>query len=281
MSLESPLFQSAFELFSHSIEHFNSKEELDRKLVILHLSNAVELILKDIILDNGLSIYKNPKETITIQKSLEMIKNEINITLKHLNKIELLIDERNGLQHRYGSPSEITTIFYMEVTHSFFEDILIEHYDEDFLELLKQYLSEASMTSYMLRQPESISELDKVKAIASIHPTGALLSAMNYYELLIKDFLESNGFIEERRIYPGSYSHRMITRLGVEMDSDFEEELHELRYLRNRVSHGKGEATKPIVEAAINTISRFESFLELIDVEKLKSIQAEDSSESA
>lgn len=46
----SPLFQSSLELFTHAISHFNSRKELDRKLVILHMANAIELILKDIIL---------------------------------------------------------------------------------------------------------------------------------------------------------------------------------------------------------------------------------------
>jgi hypothetical protein len=37
MAIESPLFQSAMELLGHSLLHYNGKNELDRKLVILHL----------------------------------------------------------------------------------------------------------------------------------------------------------------------------------------------------------------------------------------------------
>src|SRR5215813_13712138 len=98
MAFESPLFQSSMELLGHSIEHFTSMEELDRKLVILHLANAVELIFKDIMLDGGVSIYKGPKETVTIHGSIDALKN-LSITIPCLNKIELLIDERNALQH--------------------------------------------------------------------------------------------------------------------------------------------------------------------------------------
>ena len=53
MAIESPIFQSSMELFGHSITHFNGTSELDRKLVILHLSNAIELLLKDMVLDSG------------------------------------------------------------------------------------------------------------------------------------------------------------------------------------------------------------------------------------
>ncbi|TWG78956.1 hypothetical protein L602_000800000250 [Cupriavidus gilardii J11] len=112
MAIESPLFQSSMELFGHAITHFNGTSELDRKLVILHLSNSVELLLKDMLLDSGESIYKNPKETITIHGCIELLGTK-KIAVPYLNKLELLIDERNALQHRFGSPNELTAIFYM------------------------------------------------------------------------------------------------------------------------------------------------------------------------
>lgn len=118
MAIESPLFQSSMELFGHSITHFNGTSELDRKLVILHLSNAVELLLKDMVLDGGESIYKNPKETITINGCIETLRSK-SLTIPYLNKLELLIDERNALQHRFGSPNELTTIFYMNLAKDF------------------------------------------------------------------------------------------------------------------------------------------------------------------
>lgn len=123
MAYTSPLFQSSFDLFSHSIEHFNMGTERDRKFVILHLANAVELIFKDLMLDLGLSIYKNPKETVTITGAIETLSKEKSIKIPHLNKLELLIDERNALQHRYGFPNELTTIFYMEATYDFFQRV--------------------------------------------------------------------------------------------------------------------------------------------------------------
>ena len=79
MAIESPLFQSSMELLGHSFTHFNASEELDRKLVILHLANAVELILKDLVLDSGESIYKSPKETITIHGCIKSLQEKIQI----------------------------------------------------------------------------------------------------------------------------------------------------------------------------------------------------------
>lgn len=89
MAIESPIFQSSMELLGHSITHFNGTSELDRKLVILHLSNAVELLLKDMVLDSGDSIYKNPKETITIHGCIEALSAK-KLTIPYLNKLSML-----------------------------------------------------------------------------------------------------------------------------------------------------------------------------------------------
>lgn len=137
MSTTSPLFQSSMELLGHSISHFIIGEELDRKLVILHLSNAIELLLKDLVLETGESIYKpkNPKETITIHECIKTL-NDKSCNIPYINKVELLIDERNALQHRFGSPNELTSIFYMELCFAFFKDVLDEHYNQDIEEIL-------------------------------------------------------------------------------------------------------------------------------------------------
>ena len=141
MAYDSPLFQSSLELFGHAIEHFNWGSEKDRKFVILHLANAVELIFKDLLLDLGESIYKNPKETITITSSIKTLTEEKGIQIPNLNKLELLIDERNSLQHRYGFPNELTSIFYMDAVYNFFKEFLKGNYDLDIDKILEDFVS--------------------------------------------------------------------------------------------------------------------------------------------
>jgi len=192
MIIESPLFQSAMELLGHSISHFNAGEELDRKLVILHLANAIELLLKDLLLNIGESIYKNPKETLSIHGCIQALKAK-GISLPYLNKIELLIDERNAIQHRFGSPNELTTIFYMNISIAFFKEILKEHYDLDLEEILSHFVNEKDLIAFRMREPTSESELENLKKLAKIHPLGALLSAMTYLEKIIYQFASKVG----------------------------------------------------------------------------------------
>lgn len=268
MAIESPLFQSAMELLGHSITHFNGTSELDRKLVILHLSNAVELMLKDIVLDSGDSIYKNPKETITIHGCIDLLAAK-KVAIPFLNKLELLIDERNALQHRFGSPNELTAIFYMNVATEFFRAILKQHYNQDFDELLGQFSDEKDLLALRMREPVNDSELENLKKLAKVHPLGALLSATAYLERAILRFSSEVGMSDR---YPISalISSRYLEMNGIEMPAGLRERLENTRRLRNLAAHGRAEPTREDVVAAVAAIEELERYLYSMDLERAK-----------
>jgi hypothetical protein len=271
MALESPLFQSSMELLGHAVTHFNGTEELDRKLLILHLANSVELILKDMLLDLGESIYKNPKETVTVTGCLETLKAK-GIAIPFLNKIELLIDERNALQHRFGSPNELTSIFYMSISMDFFRDILKTHYNKDLDEVLDQFAKPNDLMSFRMRKPSNDSELESLRKLAKIHPLGALLSAMSYLEGKIVAFAAEVDLIPELRARaPWTLmSHRFLARFGVKLTPDMEREMDEVRQIRNLAAHGRKNPTRQEVEKTISVIEKYEKVLESADREKIK-----------
>ncbi len=259
MAHTSPLFQSALDLFSHSIEHFNSGTERDRKFVIMHLANAVELIFKDLMLDLGLSIYKNPKETVTITGAMECLSKDKQIKIPYLNKLELLIDERNALQHRYGFPNELTTIFYMEATYEFFEEFLQINYNLDIEKTLEDFLSEDDLAIFKLRTVTTKNELDKLVKLTKVHPVGALLSAYAYLEGQVNEIREivlSQAAGEERdfrisiiRFFSPDALLRLMSVYSVEIDEKFRGSLFNFRNTRNQVAHGReGIEGKQVVE---------------------------------
>lgn len=259
------------ELFGHSFSHFNASEELDRKLVILHLANAVELILKDLVLDTGTSIYKGPKETITIHGAIKALQEQ-SITVPFLNKIELLIDERNALQHRFGSPNELTTIFYMNIAQDFFREVLRDRYDQDYNETVSQFVDAKELAAFQMREPSGEAELENLRKLSNVHPLGALLSAMSYLEKAILNFGDTMGLEEDfrrRSIMPG-LSHRTLERYGVIVPEPLREKLDETRRLRNMAAHGRKEPSKHEVNEAINTIEEFEKFLGAIDADDFR-----------
>lgn len=272
MAYLSPLFQSSLELFAHSIEHYNCSMEKDRKFVILHLANAVELIFKDLLLDLGESIYKNPKETISITHSIETLTKQKSVVIPQFNKLELLIDERNSLQHRYGFPNELTTIFYMEAAYSFFNEFLKDNYDLNLDSVLLEFLPEKELEKFALRNPTNINELDKLLKLAKEHPIGALLSVYTYLE---KQLSEIKGIIYNA-VTEIAYKRDLEIKIGTmrfssidflpkllrEYKIDFSEtdirELYKLRVLRNKTLHTRDEPTFSEVKSIIETVKRIE-----------------------
>lgn len=268
MAYTSPLFQSSFDLFSHSIEHFNMGTERDRKFVILHLANAVELIFKDLMLDLGLSIYKNPKETVTITGAIETLSKEKSIKIPHLNKLELLIDERNALQHRYGFPNELTTIFYMEATYEFFKEFLKENYNLDIEKVLEDFLEEDDLAIFKLRSVTTQTELDKLNKLTKVHPVGALLSAYAYMEGQtneIRELILSQATGEERdyrmsifRFFNPDNVSRLMNEYEVEIDEKTRKKLFDFRNVRNQVAHGRETVDSKQVIEFINMVKDLE-----------------------
>lgn len=272
MPSRSPLLQSSLELFGHSISHFIAGGELDRKITILHLANSVELLLKDLVLEEGVSIYKNPKETLSVHGCIEALKKK-NIQLPYLNKLELLIDERNALQHRFGSPNEISTTFYMNLAAAFFRVILKKKYSRKFNEVIPQYTPKADWDVFMVRIPTTESGLHDLKGLAHVHPLQALLSVETYFEELINRTIDDIYGQESmtRRSRLTWYDHFVF--VGEKEGFLLRERLDAFDGLRNRVSLGQDEPKVSEVIDGIEVVADFEKALEKIDFENLRVIE--------
>jgi len=118
----SPLLRSAFEVLEHGLWHFfRSTTTADMKFAILHVDQAVELILKERVRSGGHSIYKNPKETISIWGAYEILENKLNCTVAEKPDLELLHEERNNIQHKYANPSSEDAAFHIDRAVSFLD----------------------------------------------------------------------------------------------------------------------------------------------------------------
>lgn len=111
----SPLIRSAFEVLEHGLYHFlRSNTTTDMKFALLHIDQAIELLLKQRVLAGGKSIYKNPKETISIWGAYDILENELKIKFPEKPNLELLHEERNNIQHKYANPSPEDAAFHVE-----------------------------------------------------------------------------------------------------------------------------------------------------------------------
>lgn len=134
----SPLLRSAFEVLNHGLWHFfRSDTSADMKFALLHIDQAVELLLKERVRVGGKSIYKNPKETITIWGAYDILTNDLKLVIPERPDLELLHEERNSIQHKYANPSPEDAAFHIEKAMQFIRRFVRDELKHD----IKQYVS--------------------------------------------------------------------------------------------------------------------------------------------
>lgn len=118
----SPLVRSAFEVLEHGLWHFlRSDTTTDMKFALLHIDQAIELLLKERVRNSGHSIYKNPKETISIWGAYDILENKFGCKFPEKPDLELLHEERNNIQHKYSNPSAEDAAFHVEKAMKFID----------------------------------------------------------------------------------------------------------------------------------------------------------------
>jgi len=113
----SPLLRSAFEVLEHGLWHFmRSSTTTDMKFALLHVDQAIELLLKEKVRSGEKSIYKNKnsKETISIWKAYEILEKELSCNIPEKTDLEMLHQERNNIQHNYANPNPEDATFHID-----------------------------------------------------------------------------------------------------------------------------------------------------------------------
>ncbi len=84
------------------------------KFALLHVDQAIELLLKERVRLGKQSIYKNPKETITMYGAYDILENKLKCSIPEKPDLELLHEERNNIQHKYANPSPEDAAFHVQ-----------------------------------------------------------------------------------------------------------------------------------------------------------------------
>lgn len=121
----SPALRSAFETLEHGLWHFfRSSTTADMKFALLHVDQAIELLLKERVRSSGNSIYKNPKETITVWGAYEILADKVKCSIPEKPDLELLHEERNNIQHKFANPSADDAAFHVDKAMRFIKRFL-------------------------------------------------------------------------------------------------------------------------------------------------------------
>lgn len=253
MSDKSPLFVSALELLTHATELYASGHPRKYKFVVLHLANSVELILKDCLIDHGITIYKNPKETITIWGSFDELE-KLKIFVPEKPVIELLVDDRNTIQHRFGFPNAESVFYYLEQVVAFFNRFLDEQYKVKLVEALTPHLSKENLALIGLIEDD----YSHLKKLFQISPEAAVQQAYAMFEAKLREKMPLEKFRNQNLV---AYE---IIRLLVSkrvLSPDLAKEFDKFRNVRNQAAHGVSDKiSKAELENALKSaISVLES----------------------
>ncbi len=176
----SPMLRHALESFEHGLEHYLDGTERSRKFAILHIDQAIELFLKERVIQAGKSIYKTDGTTLSIHEAFNSLKNEATITERP--RLEELHDVRNIIQHKGFLPDQGTTKFYIEIAYEFAKIFLVDELKLSIDQVLSiQHRSLMEGTSIIKDTPtEILATLETVKTSNS--PVNKILSAYTLLE---------------------------------------------------------------------------------------------------
>jgi uncharacterized protein YutE (UPF0331/DUF86 family) len=185
MSDKSPLFVSALELLAHSTELFAQKNPKKYKFVILHLANAIELVVKDCVIDQGLSIYQDKSNrTLDLWECFKKLESK-GIVIPERPVIELLVDDRNTIQHRFGYPNAESVFYYLEQVIAFFQRFLNDHYGVKLAEALSNHLSKSHLQLLGLARNDQ----EHLSKLLELSPEAAIVQAYNQIEKLVLEMI--------------------------------------------------------------------------------------------
>lgn len=242
MSETSPLFISSIELIAHAIDLYVSRDAKKLKFAILHLANAVELILKDRVVDCGQSIYKdNSKQTITIWEAFKILEG-CGVLVPEKPVIELLVDDRNTIQHRYGYPNGEAVFHYLQQTLAFFTRFLSENYGVELRATLQLHTSRENLekVGFAFHENEAIATIEE---LFKLSPDSALLVAWKLLDERLSPYLSSNGRKGKPAIMLWHHSDfqeklKLMQAAGLVGQQVFEDFLF-LREMRNKAAHAQ------------------------------------------
>ena len=112
------------------------------KFALMHVDQAIELMLKERVRAGGKSIYRNPKETVSIYGAYYLLK-ELKVDIPERPDLELLHEERNNIQHKGANLSSDDAAFHVDRAFAFIRRFVKDELKLDIKDhVLSEYLDE-------------------------------------------------------------------------------------------------------------------------------------------
>lgn len=264
MMSNSPLVKSSIDSFFHALEHNEMSSEKDRRFSVLHLDQAVELILKEKVKRLGKSIWTRDKATISLYDSKRILEeNEPPIILPEWPDIDDLHQLRNDVEHLGRTPSETENKFYAKKTEEFMkrfckEELIIDLTSYEEKPEIKKHLKNIEVLNYKTFLNDSVSFLSKKEFYNS------LINSYIALELILKE--KSKNIIKDSERYPIMELLNRMSKMKL-LNDDQIMELRNLWTTRNKILHGGEKINENEANATISKIMSIINSLEIDDLD--------------
>jgi hypothetical protein len=259
------------ELLGHSVELFEQKNAKKNKFAVLHLANAVELLLKDMVIDFGGSIFENNgKSTINIWSAFKALES-YGMTFPKKPQIEILIDDRNVIQHKFGYPSEESVVYYLDIGIDLFRDCISQWYGTDFDDIAPSYFSQSGL---VLVGVNPKSDLAKADAIAKYDALSGVAMAYGVLEAKVSQLLGHKTDARPIMIWHDPRFYKLLKELKAE-DLDGQKPkayFDSIRQLRNVAVHRQHHDTgsmEPLMREGLLKIKKLVAAIEAVPEAKI------------
>jgi len=175
---------------------FRQAHERKYPFIVLHLANAVELLLQDRLIDAGQSIYETNKPVpLPVLKILDLLKKE-RIKIPERPFLEFLLEDSNTIQHRFERPELKTVYRYIDGVTGFIKRFLHDEYGLELADVLSEFgqtPDDIQLFGVLEGQGNVMAFLD---TLFELSPESAILQAFNFVEAKFVElsFLQSAYF---------------------------------------------------------------------------------------
>jgi hypothetical protein len=197
MSDRSPLFISAAESLLHAVELFRQVDDRKYTFIVLHLADAVELILQDRLIDAGESIHESGKlQKLTVWKVLDALR-KLRVSLPERPMLELLLEDRQTIHYRPGRPELKTVYYYLDAVAAFFSRFVQDEYGIFLPDVLRELgIADADLQLLGVFEGQG-NELAFLEALYALSPSSAVLQAYKFIESKCSElYFLQQGYLE-------------------------------------------------------------------------------------
>jgi len=254
MPQRSPIMRFALEVFEHALENYVGGGPKKRKMTVLNLAQVVELAAKAVLVEANEPIFEKNRHTISAHEAFQRLAQVWNLArLPTLARLELLIDERNTIQHRYGPVDDVTLDYHMQTVFDTLDNLLRRGFDAELQQWIKDNVSKDIWQKIrFVRQAEDLTRTPSAAALNDVSPTVAFIAGFSQFEREVLARMRS-GPTTTGRASSLDVLLKAFANLA-ESPQALIKALPEVYRLRNRVIHGEHEATKEAVQKAVTTM---------------------------